>query len=118
MGLNLKERSSGKYQGLLKITKRGPSIVRRWLYFAAMRAAQSVFVKPWFEAKKAKDKDRGKGALIAVARKLALALHSVGARANPFEPWRLVSQKEIHRKTGQARHNALRALRKAEAKCC
>ena len=118
MGLNLKERSSGKHQGQLKISKRGPSIVRRWLYFAAMRAAQSVFVKPWFEAKKAKDKDRGKGALIAVARKLALALYRVGAHAEPFAPWRLVSQKEIHRKTRQARHKALRALRKAEAKCC
>jgi transposase len=118
MGLNLKERSSGKYQGLLKITKRGPSIVRRWLYFAAMRASQSEFVRPWFEAKKAKDKDRGKGALIAVARKLALALYHVGTHAEPFAPWRLVSQKEIHRKTRQARHKALRALRKAAVKCC
>jgi transposase len=118
MGLNLKERSSGKHQGQLKITKRGPSIVRRWLYFAAMRTSQSEFVRPWFEAKKAKDKDRGKGALIAVARKLALALYSVGAHAKPFAPWRLVSQKEIHRKTRQARHKALHALRKAEVRCC
>jgi transposase len=97
MGLNLKERSSGNYQGQLKIAKRGPSIVRRWMYFAAMRTAQSVYVKPWFEAKKAKDKDRGNGALIAVARKLALALHAVGARGEPFEPSRLFSQKELHR---------------------
>ncbi len=37
MGLNLKERSSGRYQGQLKITKRGPGAVRRWLYFTAMR---------------------------------------------------------------------------------
>jgi transposase len=37
MGLNLKERSSGRYQGQLKITKRGPGAARRWLYFAAMR---------------------------------------------------------------------------------
>jgi hypothetical protein len=88
------------------------------MYFAAMRASQSEFVNPWFEAKKAKDKDRGKGALIAVARKLALALYSVGAHGNPFEPWRLVSQKQIHRKTRQARHKTLRALRKAEARCC
>jgi hypothetical protein len=56
--------------------------------------------------------------LIAVARKLALALYSVGAHGNPFEPWRLVSQKQIHRKTRQARHKTLRALRKAEARCC
>jgi transposase len=114
MGLNLKERSSGKYQGMLKITKRGPSIVRRWMYFAAMRTAQSPFVKPWYEAKKAKDKDRGHGALIAIARKLALALHAVGARGTPFEPRRLFSQKELHRK---ARRRAMRRERMAEQKC-
>jgi transposase len=37
MGLNLKERSSGMYQGKLKISKRGFGQVRRWLYFAALR---------------------------------------------------------------------------------
>jgi len=106
MGLNLKERSSGKYQGQLKITKRGPAIVRRWLYFAAMRTAQSAFVSPWFEAKKAKDKDRGKGALIGIARKLALALHAVGVRGTPFEPWRLFSQKLLVRKAQRAKRRA------------
>jgi transposase len=118
MGLNLKERSSGKYQGQLKITKRGPSIVRRWMYFAAMRTSQSAFVKPWFEAKKAKDKDRGNGALIAVARKLALALHSVGAHAKPFEPWRLFSQKQLNAQARQGRRQAARAVRKAEERYC
>lgn len=108
MGLNLKERSSGKHQGQLKITKRGPSIVRRWMYFAAMRMAQSVFVKPWFEAKKAKDKDRGNGALIAVARKLALALHAVGAHDKPFEPWRLFSQQVLVRKAQRTKRQAAR----------
>jgi transposase len=108
MGLNLKERSSGKHQGQLKITKRGPSIVRRWMYFAAMRTTQSAFVKPWFEAKKAKDKDRGNGALIAVARKLALALHAVGAHGKPFEPWRLFSQKVLVGKAQKAKRRAAR----------
>jgi transposase len=37
IGLNLKERSSGKHQGQLKITKRGPSLARHYLYFAALR---------------------------------------------------------------------------------
>ena len=114
MGFNLKERSSGKYQGQLKITKRGPSIVRRWMYFAAMRMTQSPSVKPWFEAKKAKDKDRGNGALIAVARKLALALYAVGGRGEPFQSWRLFSQKELRRK---ARRRAARRARIAEQRC-
>jgi len=118
MGLNLKERSSGKYQGQLKITKRGPSIVRRWMYFAAMRTAQSVFVRRWFEAKKAKDKDRGKGALIAVARKLALALHAVGARGEPFEPWRLFrSNEELFREAMRTERRRMRAGAKAEPSC-
>ena len=111
MGLNLKERSSGKYQGQLKITKRGPSIVRRWMYFAAMRTAQSAFVRQWFQAKKAKDKDRGNGALIAVARKLALALHAVGARDQSFDPQRLFPGNQVLvRKAVQAERQALRSL--------
>jgi transposase len=89
MGLNLKERSSGRHQGQLKITRRGPALVRRWLYFAAMRLAQRAGVRAWYQAKKAKDKDRGKGALIAVARKLALALYYVGARGEVFAACRL-----------------------------
>lgn len=36
-GLNLKERSSGKHKGQLKITKRGPSVARFYLYSAALR---------------------------------------------------------------------------------
>lgn len=89
-GLNLKERSSGRYQGQLKITKRGSSLVRRWLYFAAMRVVQDPAVWPWFQAKKVKDKDRGNGALIAVARKLMLAAHAVGARGETFDVRRLL----------------------------
>jgi hypothetical protein len=89
MGLNLKERSSGKHKSRLKITKRGPSTVRRWLYFAAMRATQDPNVRRWYEAMKARDGDRGKGALIGVARRLALALYGVAVRDEPFEAWRL-----------------------------
>lgn len=89
-GLNLKERSSGRYRGQLKITKRGSSLVRRWLYFAAMRLVQHPLVKPWFEAKKAKDKDRGNGALIAVMRKLMLATYAVGAHGETFDVRRLL----------------------------
>jgi transposase len=110
MGLNLKERSSGKHQGQLKITKRGPSIVRKWLYFAAMRTSRLASVRPWFEQKKTKDKDRGKGALIAVARKLALALYSVGARGETFEPKRLFTNREQLRKTRAAERRLMQAM--------
>lgn len=89
MGLNLKEHSSGRWQGRLKISKRGPSLARRWLYFAAMRLVQDPAVRPWYEAKKARDQDRGRGAVIAVARKLALALYVVSQRNEPFDAGRL-----------------------------
>jgi transposase len=105
MGLNLKERSSGKHQGRLKITKRGPSIVRRWLYFAAMRTVQTPPARSWYEGKKARDKDRGKGALIAVMRKLALALWTVGAREETFQEWRLFPGRSSARKAVQSRRS-------------
>ena len=95
MGLNLKERSSGRYQGRLKITKRGPSIARRWMYFAAMRTVQDASVRSWYAAKKVKDKDRGRGALIAVMRKLALACYAVGARGETFDPALLFPGKKV-----------------------
>jgi transposase len=88
MGLNLKERSSGRYRGQIKITKRGPAIVRRWMYLAALRMVQDAEIVDWYEAKKARDKGRGKGALVGVMRKLALALHATG-RGETFDPRRL-----------------------------
>lgn len=91
MGLNLKERSSGRYQGQLKITKRGPGAVRRWLYFAAMRLAQEADVAGWYEVKKGQRPKGGTRALIAVMRKLALGLYAVGVGAEPFDARRLFS---------------------------
>jgi transposase len=98
MGLNLKERSSGKHQGKLKITKRGPGIARRWLYFAALRIVQQSPVRRWYERKKKKDQNRGKGALVAVMRKLALAIYAVATRDEPFDLKRLFPGRPLTRK--------------------
>lgn len=89
MGLNLKEHSSGKYQGKLRITKRGPALARRWIYFAALRYAQQGEVRDWFQAQKSARGTGGKRAVIGIARKLALALHAVATRQEPFEIARL-----------------------------
>lgn len=88
MGLNLKVQSSGQYEGHLKLTKRGSSRVRRWLYFAALRLCQTGSVKTWYEAKKAKDGLGGK-AMIAIMRKLVLALYRVGTEGVAFDAERL-----------------------------
>jgi transposase len=89
MGLNLVERSSGIYQGQVRISKRGSSRTRQWLYFAVLRLVQRVGVRPWYEAKKARNPAEAKRALVAVMRKLALALYQVGVHGEAFEPRRL-----------------------------
>lgn len=94
LGLNLKERSSGKHQGHLKITKRGPSLARRWLYFAALRLVQHPAVRPWYESKKRRCEDRGGKAVVAVMRKLALAIYAVAGGAN-FDATRLFPGRSV-----------------------
>lgn len=89
MGLNLAERSSGKWQGKLKISKRGSSKVRRWLYLAALRCLKAEPVRSWYLRQKASRRGEGKPAVIAVMRKLALCLYRVGGRGEAFDPTRL-----------------------------
>ena len=95
MGLNLKEHSSGRHKGKMKITKRGSSLARRWLYFAALRLVQKPEVRGWYEAKKKKDKGKGGRAVVAVMRKLALAIWHVVVRGTPFDRSRLFPGKPL-----------------------
>jgi hypothetical protein len=95
MGLNLKERSSGRHQGQLKITKRASSLARRWLYFAALRLVQRPPVRGWYQAKRAKDKGRGNGGAVAVMRKLALALYAVVVHDENFALVRLIAYSQL-----------------------
>ena len=88
MGLNLKERSSGQWQGRLTITKRGHSQVRRWLFFAALRAVQRPAIRRWYEAQR-QHEPSARRALVGVMRRLALALHRVGVEGVAFDSWRL-----------------------------
>jgi DNA-binding transcriptional LysR family regulator len=89
MGLNLKEKSSGRYIGQLKLTKRGSSKARMYLYFAALRLIQKdPVVRQWYQSKvnpKAKNKT-----VIAVMRKLSKALWHV-AQGQAFDASELFS---------------------------
>ena len=85
MGLNLKERSSGRWQGQLKLSKRGSSVVRRWLYLAALRWLRQEPVRSWYVRQKAQRRGAAKPALVGVMRKLPLALYRVGGRGEPFD---------------------------------
>jgi transposase len=88
MGLNLKERSSGKHQGQLKITKRGPGIARKYHYFTALRwLSQDPIIALWYRNKVRRDGQKLK-AIVAVMRKLALSLWYV-ARGARFDSRKL-----------------------------
>lgn len=90
LGLNLKEKSSGKQKGGLHITKRGPSIARLFLYLAVLRLIQrDRIARAWYAKKIARDGGKNKQkALIALMRKLASALWHV-ARGAVFDSSRL-----------------------------
>ena len=85
MGLNLAERSSGKWQGKLRISKRGSSRVRRWLYLAALRWVRTEPVKSWYRRQVAARRGERKPAVVGVMRKLALVLYGVGGRGEAFD---------------------------------
>ena len=86
MGLNLKERSSGKHQGQLKITQRGPSVARFYLYFAALRLiARDPTVQRWYALKTHRPGALKNKTVIELMRQLAKALWHV-ARGARFAP--------------------------------
>jgi transposase len=94
MGLNLAERSSGMYQGELRISKRGQALARRFLYFAALRyllkAGGEPAVKQWYARKKIRDGgEDGMRGVVAIMRKLPLAIHATAARGEAFDASRL-----------------------------
>jgi transposase len=94
-GLNLKEKSSGKLKGHLKITKRGPGRVRQYLWLAACRWIRTdKAARAWFERKVARDAGKKSKALVALMRKLALALFHVG-RGDPYDASRLFDLKRL-----------------------
>jgi transposase len=97
MGLNLVEQSSGEYHGRLRISKRGSARSRQWLYFAVLRLIQKCGVRPWYEAKKARDEVDARRVVVAVMRKLALALYHVGVRGEEFQPRRLFGRIDARR---------------------
>ena len=75
----------GRWQGKLKISKRGSATVRRWLYLAALRWVSQEPVRSWYVRQKAARRGEGKPAVIGVMRKLALALYRVGGRHEKFD---------------------------------
>jgi hypothetical protein len=67
-----------------------------------LRAVQQAGVRRWYEAKKARDGDEAMRALVAVMRKLALALYHVGVHGQQFDSRRLFAR-ILGKKLGAAR---------------
>jgi len=82
--LNLKEKSSGKYQGRLRITKWGSGRARQYLWLAVSRwRKKDAIVQAWYAAKVKRDGGSKARAVVALMRKLVRALFHV-ARGAPM----------------------------------
>ena len=94
-GLNLVEESSGKHQGQRRISKRGPSLARWYLYLAVLRLIQrDAVVRAWYEAKVARDGGLKGKALVAVMRKLSRALWHL-AHGSRFDARKLFDTRRL-----------------------
>jgi len=95
LGLNLKERSSGKHIGRLKITKRGSGEARRYLYLATLRMInRDIVVRAWYQKKVIRDGGVKMKAIVAIMRKLAKALWYV-AQGQEFDSSKLFDVKRL-----------------------
>jgi transposase len=95
IGLNLKEHSSGQHQGQLAITKRGPSLARFYLYFAALRLIRrDPVIKRWYAIKTARPGAVKQKQVIELMRKLAKAFWHQ-ANGHTFDVNRLVNLKAV-----------------------
>jgi transposase len=107
MGLNLVEQSSGEYQSAVRISKRGDSETRRWLYLSSLRWVQQSPVKEWYQRKKLQSgkkipgeihKRTGGKAVVAVMRKLMKGLWYALVHDIPFDPKKLFFKEGSRRK--------------------
>ena len=91
IGLNLKEKSSGKRKGELAISKRGPALARRWIFFWAMRAVQREELTAWFTVfarvgnKSSSSEHRKMKGLVALMRKLCRSLWHARVNNKDFD---------------------------------
>jgi len=109
LGLNLKELSSGKYQGKLRITKRGPGLARKLLYYWALRAIQEPALKSWYKnfqrvgrSSNTSEHRKMKG-LVAMMRKLCRSLWYVYRHELEFDYWKVFPGKPLQKRKPRCR---------------
>lgn len=116
-GLNLKELSSGKRIGEKAVSKRGPSIVRRWVYFWALRSVQREEMREWYHrfhnqgygGRNRPSGHRKMKGIICLMRKLLRSLWSSAQQGQPFEYSKVVGSlaKPKRRRRRKARTSAV-----------
>lgn len=94
-GLNLKEKSSGSFQGERKISKRGPGEARCYLYLATLRMIHGNRVfRAWHERKVERDAGLKSKSIVALMRKLVKGLWHV-ARGDTFDATKLFDTERL-----------------------
>lgn len=95
-GLNLRERTSGKFQGRIKISKKGRALLRKVLYQIAFGhlIPKGCLYADWYQRKK-QDLDCSLKAIVAVMRHFLQCVHSVARSGERFSPERLFTQKQL-----------------------
>jgi len=89
-GLDPRPEDSGEHRGRRRLSKRGPSELRRLLYIAAMSARRTPAWKPIYEHHRAKGLATT-AALVILARRIARTAWSVYTYKTKFDPQRLTT---------------------------
>ena len=87
-GLDPRPDDSGHHVGRRRLSKRGPSELRRLLYIAAMAAVKTKLWKPIYEHYRAKGLSTT-AALVVIARRIARTAWSIYTHKTDFDPKRV-----------------------------
>jgi len=87
-GLDPRPDDSGRHRGRRRLSKRGPSELRRLLYNAALSASRTKTWKPLYERELAKGWSRTE-AVVILARRIARTAWSVYTHKSNFDPQRI-----------------------------
>uniref|UniRef100_UPI004037E590 IS110 family transposase n=1 Tax=Alicyclobacillus tolerans TaxID=90970 RepID=UPI004037E590 len=84
-GMNLAEKSSGKYKGKIKLSKRGNPLLRKYLYLAVLYLVGNTPVfRMWHEHNVQVKRMSKMGSLIKLIGKLARILVAMARKKEPF----------------------------------
>ncbi|QEF96254.1 Transposase IS116/IS110/IS902 family protein [Stieleria maiorica] len=114
LGLNLKELSSGKRQGQLGITKRGPSLARKFLYLWAMRALKRPELQRWYldfqkVGRSTSTQHRKMKGLVALMRKLSRSLWYVCQHDQEFDYAKVFPGRPLEKRKRRRRNKRVAA---------